>query len=219
MNKKNNFRFLLIVYIFMVVIMLLIGLMGIIGVRTVYLNPEEYDRIIFASITATVLAALGSIVIVIYMNRYIKKKLKGLRGFAERISEYDFTEDVDGSGNDAFGKTIKAINDAQFKVRETMEQLKSDVDSISDSSRDSSISIHRSYEQIEALNVKILGFIEQIDEDAVGNRKMWKIKNELEDAVRELSAISQYLSQIAVTAEYQHEISDRYYKQLDRFKL
>ena len=48
---------------------------------------------------------------------------------------------------------------------------------------------------------------------------MWKIKNELEDAVRELSAISQYLSQIAVTAEYQHEISDRYYKQLDRFKL
>jgi|GEM_PF-6419506 methyl-accepting chemotaxis protein len=219
MNKKNNFRFLLIVYIFMVVIMLLIGLMGIIGVRTVYLNPEEYDRIIFASITATVLAALGSIVIVIYMNRYIKKKLKGLRGFAERISEYDFTEDVDGSGNDAFGKTIKAINDAQFKVRETMEQLKSDVDSISDSSRDSSISIRRSYEQIEALNVKILGFIEQIDEDAVGNRKMWKIKNELEDAVRELSAISQYLSQIAVTAEYQHEISDRYYKQLDRFKL
>lgn len=204
MNKKNNFRFLLIVYIFMVVIMLLIGLMGIIGVRTVYLNPEEYDRIIFASITATVLAALGSIVIVIYMNRYIKKKLKGLRGFAERISEYDFTEDVDGSGNDAFGKTIKAINDAQFKVRETMEQLKSDVDSISDSSRDSSISIRRSYEQIEALNVKILGFIEQIDEDAVGNRKMWKIKNELEDAVRELSAISQYLSQIAVTAEYQH---------------
>lgn len=219
MNKKNNFRFLLIVYIFMVVIMLLIGLMGIIGVRTVYLNPEEYDRIIFASITATVLAALGSIVIVIYMNRYIKKKLKGLRGFAERISEYDFTEDVDGSGNDAFGKTIKAINDAQFKVRETMEQLKSDVDSVSDSSRDSSISIRRSYEQIEALNVKILGFIEQIDEDAVGNRKMWKIKNELEDAVRELSAISQYLSQIAVTAEYQHEISDRYYKQLDRFKL
>ena len=219
MNKKNNFRFLLIVYIFMVVIMLLIGLMGIIGVRTVYLNPEEYDRIIFASITATVLAALGSIVIVIYMNRYIKKKLKGLRGFAERISEYDFTEDVDGSGNDAFGKTIKAINDAQFKVRETMEQLKSDVDSISDSSRDSSISIRKSYEQIEALNVKILGFIEQIDEDAVGNRKMWKIKNELEDAVRELSAISQYLSQIAVTAEYQHEISDRYYKQLDRFKL
>lgn len=219
MNKKNNFRFLLIVYIFMVVIMLLIGLMGIIGVRTVYLNPEEYDRIIFASITATVLAALGSIVIVIYMNRYIKKKLKGLRGFAERISEYDFTEDVDGSGNDAFGKTIKAINDAQFKVRETMEQLKSDVDSISDSSRDSSISIRRSYEQIEALNVKILGFIEQIDEDAVGNRKMWKIKNELEDTVRELSAISQYLSQIAVTAEYQHEISDRYYKQLDRFKL
>ena len=219
MNKKNNFRFLLIVYIFMVVIMLLIGLMGIIGVRTVYLIPEEYDRIIFASITATVLAALGSIVIVIYMNRYIKKKLKGLRGFAERISEYDFTEDVDGSGNDAFGKTIKAINDAQFKVRETMEQLKSDVDSISDSSRDSSISIRRSYEQIEALNVKILGFIEQIDEDAVGNRKMWKIKNELEDAVRELSAISQYLSQIAVTAEYQHEISDRYYKQLDRFKL
>lgn len=219
MNKKNNFRFLLIVYIFMVVIMLLIGLMGIIGVRTVYLNPEEYDRIIFASITATFLAALGSIVIVIYMNRYIKKKLKGLRGFAERISEYDFTEDVDGSGNDAFGKTIKAINDAQFKVRETMEQLKSDVDSISDSSRDSSISIRRSYEQIEALNVKILGFIEQIDEDAVGNRKMWKIKNELEDAVRELSAISQYLSQIAVTAEYQHEISDRYYKQLDRFKL
>ncbi|MBP5191808.1 MAG: methyl-accepting chemotaxis protein [Eubacterium sp.] len=219
MNKKNNFRFLLIVYIFMVVIMLLIGLMGIIGVRTVYLNPEEYDRIIFASITATVLAALGSIVIVIYMNRYIKKKLKGLRGFAERISEYDFTEDVDGSGNDAFGKTIKAINDAQFKVRETMEQLKSDVDSISDSSRDSSISIRRSYEQIEALNVKILGFIEQIDEDAVGNRKMWKIKNELEDTVRELSAISQYLNQIAVTAEYQHEISDRYYKQLDRFKL
>lgn len=219
MNKKNNFRFLLIVYIFMVVIMLLIGLMGIIGVRTVYLNPEEYDRIIFASITATVLAALGSIVIVIYMNRYIKKKLKGLRGFAERISEYDFTEDVDGSGNDAFGKTIKAINDAQFKVRETMEQLKSDVDSISDSSRDSSISIRRSYEQIEALNVKILGFIEQIDEDAVGNRRMWKIKNELEDTVRELSAISQYLSQIAVTAEYQHEISDRYYKQLDRFKL
>ena len=100
-----------------------------------------------------------------------------------------------------------------------MEQLKSDVDSISDSSRDSSISIRRSYEQIEALNVKILGFIEQIDEDAVGNRKMWKIKNELEDTVRELSAISQYLSQIAVTAEYQHEISDRYYKQLDRFKL
>lgn len=219
MNKKNNFRFLLIVYICMVVFIILIGLMGIVGVRRVYLDRDEYDRIMVASIVATVLAVTGAVVIVLYMNKYIVKKLKGLRSFAERISEYDFTEDVDGSGSDSFGKTIKAINDAQFKVRETMEQLKSDVDNINESSRDSAVSIRKSCELIEALNVKILGYIELIGEDYIGNRKVWEIKNQLEDTVRELTTISQYLNQIAVTAEYQYEISDRYYKQLDRFKI
>ena len=219
MSKKNNFRSLLIVYICMVVFIILIGIMGIVGIRRVYLNPEDYNRIIYSNIAATVFCIIGAVIIVIYMNRYIKKKLTGLRNFAERISEYNLAEDVVGAGSDSFGKTIKAINDAQFKLRETLGQLKSDMDNINDSSKDTSISIRKSYEQIEALNVKILNYIELIGDDYISNKKIWEIRQQLQEAERELAAISQYLNQIAVTAEYQYEISDRYYNQLDRFNL
>jgi Methyl-accepting chemotaxis protein len=219
MSKKNNFRSLLIVYICMVVFIVLIGVMGLISVIRVYQDPGEYNRIIYADIAAVIFCIIGAVIIVIYMNRYIKKKLKGLRDYAERLSEYDMTTDVDGSGGDSFGKTIKAINDAQFKVRDTLAQLKSDADNVSDSSKDTAVSIRKSYEQIEALNVKILKYIELIGEDYVTDRKIWQIRQQLQETERELSAISQYLNQIAVTADYQHEISDRYYTQLDRFKL
>jgi hypothetical protein len=99
------------------------------------------------------------------------------------------TTDVDGSGGDSFGKTIKAINDAQFKVRDTLAQLKSDADNVSDSSKDTAVSIRKSYEQIEALNVKILKYIELIGEDYVTDRKIWQIRQQLQETERELSAI------------------------------
>ena len=219
MSKKNNFRFLLLVYVCLVILIILIGIMGILGVRRVYMNPEDYNLIFYSSIAAVFLCSIGTIIIVIYMNRYIERKLTGLRSFAEKMSEYDLTEEVDGSGSDAFGKTINAINDARFKLHDTMEQLKADAENISDSSRDSSEAIRKAYEQIEDLNLKVIQCIDLIGEDYIGNRRIWRLKNNLEDTAKELAETAQYLKQIAVTADYQHEISDRYYKQLDRFIL
>lgn len=219
MSKKNNFRFLLLVYVCLVILIILIGIMGILGVRRVYMNPEDYNLIFYSSIAAVFLCSIGTIIIVIYMNRYIDRKLTGLRSFAEKMAEYDLTEEVDGSGNDAFGKTINAINDARFKLHDTMEQLKADAENISDSSRDSSEAIRKAYEQIEDLNLKVIQCIDLIGEDYIGNRRIWRLKNNLEDTAKELAETAQYLKQIAVTADYQHEISDRYYKQLDRFIL
>ena len=219
MSKKSNFRSLLIVYIFMVVFIVLIGLMGLINIRRVYLDPDDYNRVINTSIVALAFCIIGSVIIVIYMNRYIKRKLKGIRDFAGRVSEYDLTGDIDESGIDAFGKSLKMINDAQFKIRDTMVQLRSDIDNIGDSSKDTALAVRKTYEQIEALNVKIRGFIEQISDDYISDRKLWEIKQQLEESERELASISQYLSQVAVTADYQHEIADRFCQQLERFKL
>ena len=219
MKQKNNFRQLTIVYIFMVVIIVLIGGLGIIGMRRVYLNPEEYRRIMLANAFAVLLTIVGGVIIALYMKSYIAKKINGLKHYAERMSEFNLSEDIEGLGEDEFGKTIKSINDAQYKLRDVISKLKNDTESISDSSRDTAISIRKSYEQIEAINIKIIKYTEKLSPEELKNPRIADIEGKMRDTERELEAIAQYLGQIAITADYQKEISDTYQKQLDRFQL
>ncbi len=219
MKQKNNFRQLTIVYIFMVVIIVLIGVLGIIGMRRIYLNPEEYHRIMVSNSIAIFAAIAGSVIIALYMRSYIAKKINGLKRYAERMSDYNLSEDIEGLGDDEFGRTIKSINDAQYKLKDVIAKLKDDTESISESSRDTAISIRKSYEQIEAINIRIIKYTEKLSPEELQNSRIAEIKGKMRDTERELEAIAQYLGQIAITADYQKEISETYQKQLDRFQL
>ena len=126
MKKQHNTKTLVVVYIILVVFMVMVGLMGIVGLLRAKDNPDDFARILYSNIIAFVIAIIGSIVIVIYMSSYIEKKLDGITKLSDRMSNFDLTKDIEPTGDDAFGKALKSVNEAQFRLREVIEKLQSD---------------------------------------------------------------------------------------------
>lgn len=219
MKKQHSTKTLTIVYIILVVFMVMIGVMGIVGLIRTYDNPEEYTRILYFNIIAFCISVVGSLVIVIYMNSYIEKKLDGIRKLSERISSFDLTKDIDDTGEDAFGKTLKSVNDAQFRLREVIEKLKTGSEGTEESSRDISDAVRKACERLEHINVSMMDYQQKLkemqDKDLNRDDILFKIRT----LGAEIGSISQFLDQVAIAADYQQEVSENYMTQLKRFRL
>ena len=199
--------------------MVMVGLMGIVGLLRAKDNPDDYTRILYSNIVAFGIAIIGSIVIVIYMNSYIEKKLDGIRKLSERMSGFDLTKDIDETGDDAFGKTLKSVNEAQFRLREVIEKLKADSANTEESERDIAGAVRKACERLELLNVSIMDYQNKILEKTDMDKDDKEILVKIRELGAEISSISQFLEQVVIAADYQQEVSENYLTQLERFKL
>ena len=219
MNKKNDTKTLSVVYIILVVFIVMVGVMGIVGIVRVKDIPEDYTRILYSNIIAFAVAVIGAVVIVIYMNIYIERKLSGIRKLSERMSDFNPTKDIDEIGDDAFGRTLKSVNDAQFRLREVISSLQEDTANTSESAKDISEAVRKACERLELLNVSIMDYQKSISEKTERTEEEKEILKRIRKLGGEIGSISQFLDQVVVAADDQQEVSENFRSQLERFKL
>ena len=219
MKKQHNTKTLVVVYIILVVFMVMVGLMGIVGLLRAKDNPDDFARILYSNIIAFVIAIIGSIVIVIYMSCYIEKKLDGITKLSDRMSNFDLTKDIEPTGDDAFGKALKSVNEAQFRLREVIEKLQSDSENTEESSKDIADAVRKAQERLELINVSIMDYQNKIKEKPEMDKEDKEILIKIRELGAQIGATSQFLEQVVIAADFQQEVSENYVTQLKRFKL
>ncbi|MDE6435554.1 MAG: methyl-accepting chemotaxis protein [Lachnospiraceae bacterium] len=203
-------------------------------------NHQIYQNIIWMICFTMLFSIIVAIEITMRMSNYFTSKLGSIQQLAKRISEYNISDDIQGMENDEFGKTMEALNDSQFMMRDLLEKIIDESATISDTGEEVSLAVRKSNQRIEAVNVKVYDAgvkskeMTEIVNHVLENRsldtdtvKLLKqiitnsevTKNDLETVQAELTGIAMYLEQIGITSDYQNEIANSHKEQVKKFKV
>lgn len=203
-------------------------------------NHQIYQNIIWMICVTMLFAVIVAIGITIRMSNYFTSKLAVIQQLAKRISEYNISDDIQEMENDEFGKTMEALNDSQFMMRDLLEKIIDESATISDTGEEVSLAVRKSNQRIEAVNVKVYDagakskemteLVNQILENRTLDTDTVKLlkqiiayskvtKGDLETVQAELASIAMYLEQIGITSDYQNEIANSHRDQVKRFKV
>lgn len=203
-------------------------------------NHQIYQNIIWMICFTMLFSIIVAIEITMRMSNYFTSKLGAIQQLAKRISEYNISDDIQGMENDEFGKTMEALNDSQFMMRDLLEKIIDESATISDTGEEVSLAVRKSNQRIEAVNVKVYDagakskemteIVNQILENRSLDTDTVKLlkqiitnsevtKNDLETVQAELTGIAMYLEQIGITSDYQNEIANSHKEQVQKFKV
>ena len=87
-----------------------------------------------ALIIASVLGVVLGFIFSFFMARAITGPIKKAVGFVEKLSHGDFTQDIELDQNDEIGSIVKALNEMKQSVRSMIENIGSQVGSLTSSS-------------------------------------------------------------------------------------
>lgn len=203
-------------------------------------NKNIYHNLLVVSIIVTFAAFVLAIIIAMLMSNYFNKRLESIQKLAKRISEYDISNDIQGLPDDEFGRTMETLNDSQFMMRNLVEKIIDESTTISDVGKEVGDAIRESNAKVDNINSEIINNTEYFDsiiqkcDDVLNNRQLdsetvekinnivkllKKGKENINDVSGELYSISTYLSQIAITSDYQNELAVSHKDQVQKFKI
>lgn len=203
-------------------------------------NGKMYEAVIWIVTTLLVVAVVIAVAISIQMSNHFTSKLNAIQMLARRISEYNMEDEIVVDENDEFGKTMVALNESQFMVRDIMKKIIEESATISDMGEEVSLAVRKAEQRIESANVKMLDFdekakdVDSIVQKVMENRALdeetmcaleqamtefLEAKDILAETRVELSNIAIYLEQIGITSDYQNEIANSHKEQVGRFRV
>lgn len=201
-------------------------------------NQEMYQRIRYMVIVLIIGSMLLAMVIAFYINHMLKNRLSSIGLLAERLSEYDISEDIENITADEFGDITEVLNNAQLMLRDLITKITEESEDMSAIGLDLSESVRRSEAQIEQINLVLydveteIGWIEEMCKEWIthteGESKVGAVKTvdictkqreKLNHIQSELSRVISYISQIGIIIEQQNEISELHKEQIGKFKI
>lgn len=203
-------------------------------------NHQIYQNLIRIFAIAMIVSVFIAVAITVYMNRNFSSKLKKIRQLAERIAEYNISDDIEEVDNDEFGETMAALNESQFMIRDLVEKIIGESSAIGDIGEEVSQAVRKSNMKIEAVNVDVYKAEDMTDEmevllnDSLKNRSLdqetvallqeiirrcLSNKANLQEVQSELTGIATYLDQIGITADYENQIANSYRELVQKFKV
>lgn len=201
-------------------------------------NQEMYRSIRYMVIVMVIGSMLLAAVIAFCVNRMLKKRLTSIGLLAERLSEYDISEDIEYITADEFGDITDALNNAQLMLRDLITKITEESNDMTAIGKDLSESVHKSEAQIEQVNLVLYNVeteVEWIEQKcrewithAEGESKdgaaktvdiCGKQRESLNNIQSELSRVISYISQIGIIIEQQNEISELHREQIGKFKI
>ena len=136
-------------------IMIIIGI-GV-GVSLKTSTKSAIISIIIALILVVMLSIMTSIIVL--------KPLRSVYKLAQRISEYDFTTNIEIEGNNEFSKIASALNMAQGNIREMMKLLSEHSSNVTALSEEASATIQELTASLETIDEEVV----KIDQGAQAN--------------------------------------------------
>ncbi|MBQ9983144.1 MAG: methyl-accepting chemotaxis protein [Lachnospiraceae bacterium] len=203
-------------------------------------NRRMYGNVIWIIAGILIVAVVIATGISISMSNHFTSKLNAIQMLARRISEYNMEDEIIVDENDEFGKTMVALNESQFMVRDIMKKIIEESATISDMGEEVSLAVRKAEQRIESANVKMLDFDEKaqgvdaivqkaMESRALDEETMHALEKAMAESVGakeilaetrvELSNIAIYLEQIGITSDYQNEIANSHKEQVGRFRV
>lgn len=203
-------------------------------------NQHIFSQIIITAILIGVAAVILAFMIALQMSNYFNRRLESIRKLAQRLAEYDISDDIEGMPADELGETMKALNDSQFKMRGLLERVVEEAATMCEMGTDVSKAVRKAEERISTANIRIVQSFrmasgmdqtvsDMINSGQLGEPDTQKLREVLKlsdtaremltDSCGELSSITKFLEQIAVTVDCQNEMAASYQEQVGRFKL
>lgn len=201
-------------------------------------NQAMYRSIRYMVMCLVIGSMLLAVVIAVYVNSMLKKRLTSIGLLAERLSEYDISEDIGNITADEFGDITEALNNAQLMLRDLITKITEESGDMAAIGLDLSESVHKSESQIEQINLVIYDVEAEIAKlenqfrawitrvESEHHEETVKImgicaeqRENLNQIQSELAGIISYMSQIGIIVEQQNEISEQHREQIGKFKI
>ncbi len=202
-------------------------------------NQRIFNTIIKTVIIVCLAAAAIAALIAVYISSYLTKRLETIRSFAKRMAEYNISDDIEDVSDDEIGRTMVALNDSQFMIRELIEKIVNETTIMSDMGEDISAALRRIKERLQSVSMMIMQSGQmangmdstlsevlasgEVEENAAASlRKLLPISEEartmLVDAMGEMNSINMQLEQIAVTSDHQNELANDNRERIQQFR-
>lgn len=203
-------------------------------------NYRVYKTLVWSISIVMAFAVIAAVVITVTMSNNFTSKLRKIQQLAQRISEYNISDDIKEMGNDEFGETMAALNESQFMMRDLMEKIIEESATIGDMGDEVAQAVRKSNLKIEAVNVDtykaedLSNEMERMLKDSLENRSLdaktvallqevvrqcQSSKESLQEVQSELTGVATYLEQIGITADYQNQIANSHREQVKKFKV
>lgn len=203
-------------------------------------NQRIFSRIIVTAVVVCLAAAVIAAAISIAISNYFTRRLDTIRSFAKRMAEYDISDDIKGVQEDEIGRTMIALNDSQFMIRDLIEKIISETSALSEMGLDISSALRKTGSRIQSVSMlvmqsgKMAEDMDKVISEILSERKLDDqtadmlrkllpssdaAREMLIEAMGEMSNITMQLEQIAVTSDYQNEIANSHKERIGRFKL
>ncbi|MCX7885223.1 MAG: methyl-accepting chemotaxis protein [Caloramator sp.] len=155
-----------------------------------YNNIKLYKTITYIIVITSFIAFIIILLLAYIVSKNVVSPLDSIKSFAQRISNYDFTQPIIIKRTDEFGQTAKALNAAQ-------ENIKSFIKMIIDSSNQIKISSQELSSAIEDLTIKSITIDESINSIAGTMQESTAATQEINASIEEVNASINELSKKA----------------------
>ena len=146
--------------------------------KTTELNNGLVKNIIKLLISMGILLIMAIIVAIRFSSGLIKP-LFGIKELAQRLSQFDFTKDIEVHGKDEFGQTAKALNLAQDNVKELIKNIS-----------ERTMDLSASTEELSALTQEVTNSVIDM------NNSTKEIVDSMNDSNESANAVNQCIKEI-----------------------
>ena len=148
---------------------------------TIFINAKNSMTILL--IVAVVLSIVVCLIITIGMNTALRK----IYTFAERLSNFDFSQTYNVTSNDEFGKTRKALVKAQENIKELMTVITENSLNMNASSQELSATVEELTAKSEEIDSAVANILGEIQENSSASEE---ISASIEDVNVRISELS-----------------------------
>ena len=154
--------------------------------KTSELNNGLVKNIITFLISMVILLIIAIIVAIKFSSGLIKP-LFGIKELAQRLSEYDFTKDIEVRGKDEFGQTAKALNLAQDNVKKLIKNISEKTMDLSASSEELSALTQEVTDSVIDMNNSTKEIVNSMNESSESANQANQCIKEINLSVNQLS--------------------------------
>lgn len=193
-NKKSiSVRSRLVMsYVVMCILLLIVGFYAIDRMFAIINGTLEISEIrdqisiIFYIMVAAIVLVVGNSV---YMNKSIIKRLRGIGILAERLSNYDFSENVKDKGmfNDEICKIIVALNQAQNNIRELIQTISEEATNITALSEELNANVNEVSSKFNSVNESSKNISETMSSTQSTTEEIYASISEVNSSMENLS--------------------------------
>ncbi|MDO5516628.1 MAG: methyl-accepting chemotaxis protein [Clostridium sp.] len=151
---------------------------------------SRLNKTLFLSIGIMGVLLILAILFAIKLASNLTKPIKKIQGLAERLSNYDFSENIELKDNTELGKTAESLNLAQNNIKGLIRSIRENAADLTASSEELSALTHEVKDKVVDMNTATKEIVENMSESSESASQVNECMKEVSISVDELSSRS-----------------------------